>query len=1069
MRSALLGLFLFAACSLAAADWPTYRADAARSGQTAEALPANLFPAWVFHAREKPRPAWPTSNRISFDLVHQPIVVGATVLIGTSADDRLLALDIHTGQPRWTFVTSGPIRFAPVAWRDRVFLASDDGWLYALALADGRLLWKCRGGPDDRKCLGNQRLISRWPVRGGPVLFDKTLYFAAGIWPTDGVFLHAVDPDTGRILWTNDRTGSLEMGQPHGGATARSGVAPQGYLLADAERLYVPTGRAVPAVFRRSDGELLYYHLQKNQSVGGTRAMLLDQFFFNGGFLFDRATGDMAARCGPGVVTPTGQGLLHLDQANLTAYTWADVEGRDRKGKSVHYRGLQPSADVPLASTASDPALQAALESKARLRDVYLTRMRFQPVETDDRPASINQYLAQSRRELENVGVSVGPLWPTALDQTREVIVAGPEAVCGGDGWVKIVDLAARRVRWSHDVEGRALGLAVAAGRLLVSTDQGGLYCFHAASTTPRTVADHTPPPDLPASAANLDYARAAAEILAQSGVREGLCVDLGCGDGRLALELARQSSLIICALDNDPQQVAAARTRILAADLYGTRVSVHQADPTQPPYPQSMANLVVSARSLQSDVGPIAAAVARLQRPFGGVACLGRPGAMTCQRRKPADHAGRWTHQNADAANTLCSQDGIRGPLSMLWYRDVDFEVADRHGQAPAPLFNQGVLVAAGVDGLCALDAYNGRTLWTYAIPGILKDYDGVHHDVAVGDTGGNYCLSDEHVFVRTGDRCLQLDLATGRKVREFSTPPLPDSSDRDWGYLAWHDGILLGTVANQEHKVSPRYRDVRLYTESRLLFALDAGTGRLLWTYRPQHSLRNNALAMAGQSVYLIDRPLASQDRVDSPKLDGKHGPPLDPDQHPSGTLVALNVASGKLLWRQSEQIFGTQLAVSPTQGVLLMSYQAVKHKFFRLPSEIGGRMAAFDTATGRRLWDQPAEYKTRPILNDRQIITEGRTWDLKTGELLSLKVQRSYGCGQYSGSTHLVLFRSATLGYHDLTRDVGVENFGGMRPGCWFNAIPAGGLVLVPDASAKCACSYQMQAWLALQGTE
>jgi hypothetical protein len=50
--------------------------------------------------------------------------------------------------------------------------------------------------------------------------------------------------------------------------------------------------------------------------------------------------------------------------------------------------------------------------------------------------------------------------------------------------------------------------------------------------------------------------------------------------------------------------------------------------------------------------------------------------------------------------------------------------------------------------------------------------------------------------------------------------------------------------------------------------------------------------------------------------------------------------------------------------------------------------------------------------------------------------------------------------------ICRSGGVETFGGIRPGGWFNAIPAGGLVLAPDGSSKCACSYQMRAWLALQ---
>ena len=61
--------------------------------------------------------------------------------------------------------------------------------------------------------------------------------------------------------------------------------------------------------------------------------------------------------------------------------------------------------------------------------------------------------------------------------------------------------------------------------------------------------------------------------------------------------------------------------------------------------------------------------------------------------------------------------------------------------------------------------------------------------------------------------------------------------------------------------------------------------------------------------------------------------------------------------------------------------------------------------------------------------------------------------------------MLFRSATLGYHDFTRNAGTENFGGIRPGCWINAFPAGGMVLVPEATAGCRCSYLNRAWIAL----
>ena len=36
---------------------------------------------------------------------------------------------------------------------------------------------------------------------------------------------------------------------------------------------------------------------------------------------------------------------------------------------------------------------------------------------------------------------------------------------------------------------------------------------------------------------------------------------------------------------------------------------------------------------------------------------------------------------------------------------------------------------------------------------------------------------------------------------------------------------------------------------------------------------------------------------------------------------------------------------------------------------------------------------------------------------------------------------------------------------RSGCWINIIPAGGLVLIPEASSQCGCAYAVQTSLAL----
>ncbi|MCP4261639.1 MAG: PQQ-binding-like beta-propeller repeat protein [Planctomycetes bacterium] len=1060
-------IVLLATSSLQGNDWPMYRADAARTGYTSESLPDNLELRWIYRNQTAPSPAWPDSSRITFDFAYQPIIVGKTVVFGSSADDKVVAIDAETGKPRWTFYTGGPVRFAPVAWHDRVFVASDDGHLYAIKVNDGTLLWKHRGGLNKRMCLGNQRMISRWPARGGPVLIDDIVYYAAGIWPSDGVFLHALDTRTGKVLWTNDNSGRLYMPQPHGGANAHSGVTSQGYLVATDDRLFVPTGRAVPAAFRRSDGQFEYYLLQKNGSIGGARALVADCFVINAGCFLARDTGDLAARAGRGVFSVLPEGILRSTGETLLVYRWADLEKTDRKGKIVRYRGLEKYRQINLEDESTEhQRAEKIIKKLPALGNLYRSQVRFREVdESVPKQTGLERTLSQARPDVEALGGEVGPFLATTYERQYEVISAGPEAVCGGPDLVKVVNLDNGHIRWSYEVEGNALGLAAGNGHLVVSTSKGVVYCFGASKhTTPGVHKESSPA----TRTSDIDHAEAAEDILSKSGITAGICIDLGCGTGELALELAKQSQLYVIGIDSNPANVNRARRMLDNVGIYGKRVTIHVGNPRKTPYPRNVANLIVSSRSLAGEYGILdKVEIERLQRPYGGVACLGKPGQLKIRRRGQMKGAGQWTHQNCDTANSLCSPDKIvRGPLEMAWYRDGEIEIADRHAQGPAPLFSRGHLVVEGVDEICALDAYNGHTVWTYSIPDILADWDGVHHDVGVGDTGSNFCLSDDAVFVRTDEKCLKIDLATGKKIDKFTTPVDLSARNHNWGYIAYSDGMLFGSVLNDEHTISPRYEGIRLRNESVMLFAMDAETGQLKWRYEPKHSIRNNTIAITGGRLYLIDRPIALADRITDPKPNKKHRPVLKPDEHPYGTLIALDTSTGSIIWKNEHDIFGTQVAVSDKHGVLLMYYQAVKHSFFKLPSEIGGRMAAFDVKTGKCLWDNKVEHKSRPIINEDIIYAEGGAWKLKTGESVPWNFKRSYGCGQIAGSTHMLVFRSATLGYLDLTRNAGTENFGSIRPNCWFNAIVAGGMVLVPDGSSKCACSYQMRSWVALQ---
>ena len=242
--------------------------------------------------------------------------------------------------------------------------------------------------------------------------------------------------------------------------------------------------------------------------------------------------------------------------------------------------------------------------------------------------------------------------------------------------------------------------------------------------------------------------------------------------------------------------------------------------------------------------------------------------------------------------------------------------------------------------------------------------------------------------------------------------------------------------------------------YTESSRFFAMDAGTGEIRWSYEAKFSLRHNAIAIGGGRVHLIDRPRAEGDRLE------EEGWTLE--QRP-GELVTLDAATGKELWRSTKDVFGTVLIAGVRHDALLMSYQPTR---FSLPSEKGGRMAAFRASDGKLLWDQRAAYRSRPVLVDREIYAQGGSWDLLTGQARKFDLERSYGCGQLTASAHLTLYRSATLGYREFASSKGTTNYGGMRLGCWINAIPAAGMVLIPDATAGCRCSYQNQAWVALR---
>jgi len=168
-------------------DWPTYRHDAARSGATTCAVPAELKRQWEADLGGKLSSVVAAEGRVFFASVD---------------DHRLHALDASTGKPAWTFTAGGRIDSPPTVYQGRVLFGSADGWVYSLRADDGVPAWRFRAAPRDRRLMAYEQLESVWPVSGSVLVQDGNVYCVAGrsAFLDGGMRLLRLDAATGRKL-----------------------------------------------------------------------------------------------------------------------------------------------------------------------------------------------------------------------------------------------------------------------------------------------------------------------------------------------------------------------------------------------------------------------------------------------------------------------------------------------------------------------------------------------------------------------------------------------------------------------------------------------------------------------------------------------------------------------------------------------------------------------------------------------------------------------------------------------------------------------------------------------------
>jgi outer membrane protein assembly factor BamB len=1058
----MMFVILIVATQARAADWLEYRGDAQRGGVTDERLPLPLAEHWQFQSTFAPKPAWPDPalenaygrrNKgrlfvplLTFDRAFHTVAAGGRVYFGSSADHKVCCLDAASGAIKWVFFTEGPVRMAPTIVAGKVYIGSDDGYIYCLSADTGDLVWKYRLGPNESRLPGNEQIVSRWPVRSGVVVKNNVAYAAAGIFPKrEGAFLAAVNATSGKQIFKH-----------------KIGHIAQGYLLASANRLFVSTGEGSPVAYNLRDGKLL-----------------------------------------TGVSAPRGNFALIANDMLISGPSWwggqlAVVKADQPSVRLTTFRGNQLVTAPDMIYVLKDDQLSAISPLSINLIVLDRQKKQLQAQQKKhsakpDTPEAKKVVAALAALDTErtkiNKSLQAANTWKQPSKYPYSLIRAGNVLFAGGDGQVAAFNTADGKIAWTAKVDGKAYGLAVADGRLLVSTDKGTIHAFGSGAKKSRIVKQEPADP-FAQDKLTAAYSKAAETIVAATPFNQGYALVLGCGQGRLAHEIAKRTKLTIIAVDPDANNVAAARRALDKAGLYGDRVVVHHGPLNKLPYTKYMFNLIVSDSTLANGaLPPSASELYRVLRPSGGVAYIGQPGkerrgGLTKEKlvtwlksakipkgkisQKPdglwavvhrgtLPGSGEWSHQYANVGNTVCSEDqAITRPLQMQWYgRPGPRHMFDRHSFAAGPVSAGGRLFTPGEKVLFGQDAYNGTLLWTANIPEMAPR-------VNIPRDCGFLAASDQHIYVGAGENCLDFKADTGERLPAIALPSHSEKYKYEWGYVAINDGLLFGSGVRQNQFYrrgrGPWYDRDKAKVNSDFLFAVGQDDRKLKWKYNGV--VINSTITIGGGRVYFLEQRDPRRLELKTRLL----------DEWNKLRIVALDEKTGRKVWEIDPGNYGK---LSP---IFYFCYKDEILTVARMSNVY--EIWAYNAAVGKQLWFKNHRathyhhggHRRKTLIIGNTVLQEPVAYDLKTGKKKWTMTRRAK-CGTLSASAGFLFARH---GYHSMF-DIGVlegsrkgdaaEQLTSVtRPGCWINIITAGGLILTPEASSGCSCGYPVRATMA-----
>ncbi len=458
-----------------------------------------------------------------------------------------------------------------------------------------------------------------------------------------------------------------------------------------------------------------------------------------------------------------------------------------------------------------------------------------------------------------------------------------------------------------------------------------------------------------------------ARDILDATGVKGGLVVHLGCGDGKLTAALRANDSYLVHGLDADAGNVEKAREHIRKLGLYG-KVSVAPPAGKRLPYAENLVNLVV----VEDVAGVAMREVMRVLAP-GGVAYVKGPNGKWTKTVKPRpDDIDEWTHHLHDAGGNAVANDSVVGPPRHLQWTAKPLW-ARSHGYTPsvsAMVSTNGRLFSicdetlTCVDDtvpstwrLVARDAFSGVLLWKRPVPqwgsGEFSGTSNTGRPVTTGrftmppHVGKRLVAVGESVYVTLGARApvTALDAATGEVRRVYAETASADE-------VLYTGGRLIVTI-NPPEKARPPVPDKGespAPPPGKHVCAVDVETGRVLWKKGPFTGIRAGRgqdpfgrleLAAGDGKVFVLTTEAIECLAADS----GKRLWRLDRPALPAGAVRRLGFA-GMFEYLLTVMVYH--------DGVVLLAQPEpnTHHTYHTMP----GSLYAFGAADGKQMWKHP-----------------------------------------------------------------------------------------------------------------